>query len=344
MISNLLVKPNRFFIFGEKSMTKYKLEDVAKLAEVSKTTVSRVINKRGYLSNKTVEKVYKAMADLNYQPNAAAQQLQRQHTKIIGLIFPTASNPFFGELIEHLETILYQKGYKVILGNSMQNPEKEEDYLSQLLSHQVDGLIIGTHNFNISTYKKYSGLPIVSIERTLTDEIPTISVNNYKGGVLATEFLINQGYRHILHIVGDISESMPSSYRHQGYLDAMANHGLKPLQWQISFEKTFDEKRSSIKKMLSKNSQIEAVFAGNDTDAAQLMATLNSEQTDNIAVIGFDGTRLMRAILPGMASIVQPIEQMASMAVQVLETRIKGEKTEPIYMLDVSLYKGNRQV
>ena len=123
-----------------------KLEDVAKLAGVSKTTVSRVLNKRGYLSEATIAKVYAAMKELNYQPNTIARQLFKQKTNMVGLIFPTVNNPFFGQLVARLEQILYEHGYKVLIGNSQNNPQKEEDYLNQLLNHQVDGLIVGAHN------------------------------------------------------------------------------------------------------------------------------------------------------------------------------------------------------
>lgn len=119
-----------------------KLEDVAKLANVSKTTVSRVLNNRGYLSQETIERVHEAMKELNYQPNAVARQLYKKQTNIIGLLFPTIANPFFGELNEALEKGLYQEGFKVLIGNSMNNPEKEANYLNQLLNKQVDGLIV----------------------------------------------------------------------------------------------------------------------------------------------------------------------------------------------------------
>ena len=129
-----------------------KLEDVAKRANVSKTTVSRVLNNRGYLSQETITRVYQAMKELNYQPNVVARQLYQKKTQLIGLLFPTIANPFFGELSAELEKRLYNEGFKVLIGNSMNDPKKEADYLNQLLSKQVDGLIVGTHNQGIKEY------------------------------------------------------------------------------------------------------------------------------------------------------------------------------------------------
>ena len=177
---------------------KPKLDDVAKLANVSKTTVSRVLNKRGYLSQETIDKVYDAMEKLNYQPNTVARQLYNKKTNIIGLLFPAVSNPFFGELVEELEKKLYSQGYKVIIGNSMNDPEKEKNYLNQLLSNQVDGLIVGTHNQNIQQYQN-ENLPIVAIDRIMNQDIPVIESDNYSGGKQATERLIQKGAKKIIH-------------------------------------------------------------------------------------------------------------------------------------------------
>lgn len=314
----------------------YKLEDVAQIAGVSKTTVSRVINKRGYLSQTTIDKVNDAMSTLNYQPNAAAQQLQKKKTNIIGLLFPSIANPFFGELVETLEKKLYQKGYTVIVGDATQDVKKEEHYLNQLLSHQVDGLIVGTHNFNIQTYNKYHGLPIVSIERVLNDEIPTIAVNNYQGGILATEFLVASGATKIIHTTDPFSNNMPSDQRHQGYLDTMSKHHLIPITWQNDFEMSYAQKKANFLNMLQKYPDVDAIFASNDVEAAQMIPLVKNMPSQPL-IVGFDGTRLIQAILPDMPTIIQPITDLASVAIDVLEQRMAGKSTQTTYTLDVTL-------
>ena len=179
-------------------MKKLKLEDVAALAGVSKTTVSRVINRRGSLSQKTIDKVEAAMAQLNYHPNVIAQQLHTQRTNLIGILVPSVANPFFGELTMYLEDALFQRGYKVLISDALNQTAKEERYLSQLMGHQVDGLIIATHNNKLEEYQ-HANLPIVAIDRFLRADIPVVASDNYAGAKLATEALIQRGCQHIIH-------------------------------------------------------------------------------------------------------------------------------------------------
>lgn len=169
-----------------------KLTDVAQKAGVSVTTVSRVINNHGYLSEKTKEKVFKAMRELNYQPNSLARSLQGKKLKLIGVIFPSITNPFFAELIERIETKLFDSGYKIILCNAGKNKQKEQEYIRMLIANQVDGIIAGAHNLGIEEYQKI-GLPIVSFDRKLSDNIPIVSCNNYQGIQLAVHDLLQAG-------------------------------------------------------------------------------------------------------------------------------------------------------
>ncbi|WP_195218917.1 LacI family DNA-binding transcriptional regulator, partial [Leuconostoc lactis] len=124
----------------------YTLKDVAERAGVSLTTVSRVINKRGYFSEQTEARIYAAMQALNYQPNSVARSLSGKKTKLIGVILTNTQNPFNAELLEKIEAELFERSYKVIIANSSDNPEKERAYIGMLQSNQVDGLITASHN------------------------------------------------------------------------------------------------------------------------------------------------------------------------------------------------------
>lgn len=324
------------------SYMKPKLEDVAKLAGVSKTTASRVLNNRGYLSKNTQKKVYDAMEVLNYQPNAAARQLFKQKTGLIGLIFPTVSNPFFGELVDFLECELYQRHFKVIIGNSLQDVKKETDYLNQLLAGQVDGLIVGTHNQGIAEYK-YSHLPVVAIDRVMNTDIPIIESDNYNGGVLATERLINSGVTRIIHTNGPTALETPANRRRVAYEKVMVEHDLEPHTFTVDFRLSFEEKRQRYQQLFDIYPDVEALFVSNDVDAIIIMKIANEcgrNVPDDLLIVGYDGTELMRNIMPELTTIVQPVEEMAKIAVDVLLKRIAGKETQTEYILPVTLWDG----
>ncbi|HGL4373685.1 TPA: LacI family DNA-binding transcriptional regulator, partial [Enterococcus faecium] len=285
-----------------------KLEDVAKRANVSKTTVSRVLNNRGYLSQKTIDNVYKAIEELNYQPNVVARQLFQKKTNIVGLLFPTVANPFFSELVEALEKKLYEIGYKVLIGNSMNNKEKETNYLNQLLSDQVDGLIVGTHNQGIQEYK-YQNLPIVAIDRVMNEDIPVVESDNYNGGKLATKLLIAQGAKNIIHTNGPIDLQTPANRRRLAYEDTMKAYQLIPRTVTLDFNISYVKKKQIFFQMFEDYPKIDGIFASNDIDAALILQVAKEKGLNvpaDLLVVGYDGTLMTRSILPDLTTVIQP--------------------------------------
>ena len=329
-------------VFLRSDSMRPKLEDVAKLANVSKTTVSRVLNKRGYLSQETIEKVEAAMQELNYQPNVVARQLYNKKTNLIGLIFPTVANPFFGELVAILENELYQRGYKVIIGNSMNNRQKETDYLNQLLNEQVDGLIVGAHNQGIEEYR-YEHLPIVAIDRVMNQDIPIIESDNYLGGQKATELLIRQGAKVILHTNGPADLDTPAMRRRKAYEATMKAHGLKPETIIVDFNISYEEKQNIFQRLFEEHPTVEAIFASNDVDAMMIYQIAQQKHyrvPEDLLIVGYDGTTLMRTLFPELATIVQPIKMMALQAIEVLEQRLNKQPTENEYICPVTVHHG----
>ena len=323
-----------------------KLEDVAKRANVSKTTVSRVLNNRGYLSQKTIDNVYKAIEELNYQPNVVARQLFQKKTNIVGLLFPTVANPFFSELVEALEKKLYEIGYKVLIGNSMNNKEKETNYLNQLLSDQVDGLIVGTHNQGIQEYK-YQNLPIVAIDRVMNEDIPVVESDNYNGGKLATKLLIAQGAKNIIHTNGPIDLQTPANRRRLSYEDTKKAYQLIPRTVTLDFNISYVKKKQIFFQMFEDYPKIDGIFASNDIDAALILQVAKEKGLNvpaDLLVVGYDGTLMTRSILPDLTTVIQPINDIADTAVAILMKRINKAETKKEYILPVTLWMGKTSV
>ncbi|MDT2827000.1 MAG: LacI family DNA-binding transcriptional regulator [Enterococcus viikkiensis] len=321
-----------------------KLTDVAKKAGVSPTTVSRVINNYGSLSQKTIDKVNLAMKELNYQPNSLARSLQGKNTKLIGLIFPTVANPFYGELVERIESKLFELGYKTILCDSANNMEKERNYINMLAANKVDGIIAGAHNLGIKEYENIE-LPIVSFDRYLADGIPIIGSDNFRGGYLATENLYLHGARKIAILTGTQESDSPTNERLNGYLQFLKENSLEPLMFNIQTKaRSTALKNLEIKRILE-TAALDSLFCTDDLTAIlvyNLCQEMGIKIPEEIKIIGYDGTKFVQNYFPQLSTIAQPLADFADLLVDLLLQRLESpEKVlEKNYVLPVKLIQG----
>ncbi|KRL64006.1 LacI family DNA-binding transcriptional regulator [Lactobacillus psittaci] len=321
-----------------------KLTDVAKLANVSPTTVSRVINNYGYISEKTRKKVFDAMNKLNYQPNSLARSLQGKKTQLVGAIVPSLTNPFFAELVSRIEEILNQKNYKLILCNAAQDSsQKERAYLNMLKANQVDGIISGTHNLDITQYQE-AGLPIVSFDRNLCPDVPVVSSDNYQGGWIATSNLINSGCEKIAFFGNIKGSNNPTDLRLKGYQDAIKSHDLNQILVPMNFFESANLKKMTFQKLLTSH-RIDGAFFTDDLSANlfwQYIRLNHFQNCNQIKIVGYDGTSIMRQLNPNLSTIIQPIDEIAKLLVDLLLKRINHEEiSEMNYVLPVTFFKGD---
>ena len=317
---------------------KIKLEDVAAAAGVSPTTVSRVLNNRGYISGKTRKRVEDAMDEAGYVPNEVARSLFASKTNIVGIIFPNTVNAFYGEMVTRLENYLSQEGYKVLLCNTDDEPEKEKEHLKMLQSSQVDGLIVGSRNNPGEVYSK-AYRAIVSIDRYISDKAPNIRSDNYQGAMLAAEYLLKKECRQMALFVGSPpDELVRGDLRMKGFLDALLKHNRQATVCPVGFDKSEDIQRQLISRHLEERPDIDGIFATGDTLAAIINSTA-LQKNRHIEIVGFDGTKTFTTLCPHISTIAQPINDIAKTAVHVLTKMMagqyKGIKDE--YILPVKL-------
>ena len=303
---------------------KVKLEDVAKVAGVSPTTVSRVLNNRGYISEQTKEKVEKAIKELNYYPNDVARSLFKKRTNFIGLILPTVSNPFYGELALYIENICSSLGFKIILCNSNGQLEKEKAYATMLIRHQVDGVIVCSYNRGIDTYK-FPKLPIVAIDHYLAPTIPVVGSDNYAGGKLAVQHLIDRGCKSIIHINGPLELETPAQFRRKAYEDLVEN----PITYEITKALDHEESIAIMRSIFTEYPETDGIFASDDMIAAsclRIAKELGIHVPNQLKVVGYDGTTTVMHLLPQLTTIKQPIEEIAKTAVKKLIAMIDNSE------------------
>ena len=315
-----------------------KLTDVAKLAGVSPTTVSRVINRRGYLSEKTIAKVTQAMQELGYRPNNLARSLQGKSAKLIGLIFPNISHIFYAELIEHLERDFFEAGYKTIICNSEHNSEKEKEYLEMLEANQVDGIISGSHNLGISDYNRVTA-PIIAFDRNLAPNIPVVSSDNFAGGALAAQTLTKAGCQNIVMITGNDDSDSPTARRRIGFSSVL------PDATYINLSSDFSPVRKMMEiKNLMKRTKPDGIFTSDDVTAMLVMklaAELGISIPEQLKIIGYDGTAFIENYVPYLTTVKQPIKDIAKLMVELLLKKIQGDDDLKLeYILPITLLPG----
>jgi LacI family sucrose operon transcriptional repressor len=315
------------------------IKDVAKIAGVTVTTVSRVLNNRGYISEATRKKVYEAMAELNYQPNELARSLFRKKSNIIGLIIPDVSHPFFAQLTNYIEYYAYKAGYKVLLCNSYQDSLKEREYIDMLKRNQVDGIIMGSHTLETSEYLN-TNLPIVAIDRNISEDIPYITSDNYKGGMLATKLLIDKGCRKLAHISGPLELNTPANNRYQAFMDVVSEHKVDYIVKQTKLDGLESYEKLAYK-IFEEHPDIDGIFASSDVIAAAIIKVagyLEKKVPKDLKVVGYDDINVASLIVPSLSTIRQPIEAMGEAAINILldqmeEKSVPSENILPIELI-----------
>ncbi|OXT05980.1 LacI family DNA-binding transcriptional regulator [Thermoanaerobacterium sp. CMT5567-10] len=316
------------------------IRDVAEKAGVTVTTVSRVLNNRGYISEKTRKKVYEAMKELNYQPNELARSLYRRKSYLIGLLIPSVAHPFFAELTNYIEYYAYQNDYKILLCNSLQDVEKEKDYINMLKRHQVDGIIIGSHTLKMEQYLNVN-LPIVAIDRYFSEKIPYVASDNYNGGVLATKLLIQKGCKKIAHISGPLILNTPANNRYKAFMDVVTENNIESVVVETKINKfDIDEYRRLIINLFKEHQDIDGVFASSDLIAATIINVareFGKEVPKDLKVVGYDDINIAKTIVPPLTTIRQPIKEMAKKSIELILDQVDGKNVNIKNVLPITL-------
>lgn len=307
-----------------------KLEDVAREAGVSVTTVSRVLNNRGYLSEKTRTAVAEAMARLNYSPNAFARSLRDSRSMLVGIIFPSVAHPFYGHMAEELERQFSREGYKVLLCNSDDNPDSERSYLSMPMGHQVDGIVTGAHSNAVAKAAQLRA-PLVTIDRASAGNHANLRCDDEAAVAAATRGIIERGASSPVHLTSSSREDSP---RALGFLRACREAGVKGRVARVARLQWFGESTDNVYAALDSlqaDGELDAAVCGNDYLAALALEWARARDLvvpRDLQVIGFDGARATRVLRPELSTVVQPFAQIAQKAVSLIATAHEGEGRE----------------
>lgn len=314
--------------------------DVAKLAGVTPTTVSRVINNRGYISEKTKSKVHEAMDQLSYQPNEIARSLTKQRSNTIGVIVPHISHPYFSKLISNLENEAAKKDYKIILCNSKDTATKEKKYLDMCKSNRVDGIILCSGNVEYNMINT-GNIPIVLLEKNFEKGKLGIQCDNYQGGCLATEHLIKCGCKRIVHFSGVIDEEMPADNREKAFIDVCSKNEIEYFIKKYDID-TYNQMNyyDYIKAALNEIEGVDGIFASSDLIAAQVIQVCNEIKIripEDIKLVGFDDVDISQLTTPRITTVHQPIKEMARLSIELIDAKYNNIEVNEKTILSIKL-------
>ena len=303
------------------------IKKVAEHAQVSTATVSHVINETRFVSDETKTRVLKAMEELNYIPNPAAQSLRSQKTKTIGLLIPIledeSSNIFFMRVARGIEHVIRQSGYHIMLGNTNESLDYEIEQIKYFKSRQVDGLIIAPSAGNHENIAELIDVdcPVVFIDRKPDGIKGDFVLNNgFQGSYDAVKTLIDKGHQKIGLLSGLLNLS-PAQERLAGYRKAMTDHGILLDEKLILIgESSFDSGYTMMKKLMEQ-SDVTALFIASNAIAMGAIGYIqdkNIKVPEKLAIIGFDNYDWGAVSNPPLSVINQSAYELGIKAAEVL--------------------------
>ncbi|MCW9698413.1 MULTISPECIES: substrate-binding domain-containing protein [unclassified Avibacterium] len=304
------------------------MKDIARIAQVSTSTVSHVINNTGYVSEAMRARVMNVVESLNYRPSALARSLKVKQTNTLGMLVSATNNPFFAEVVSGVEQYCNQHQYNLIISSIDGAENRLEQNIQTLIQKQVDGLLLMYSDSQYADLKQLNiSLPVVVMDWWPTAlNADKIYENSELGAYLATQYLIQQGHREIAIITGNLQKSLAQN-RLQGYKKALqeAQLPLNP-EWIIESHFDFEGGVIGMKKLLQAKKRPSAVFACSDTIAVGVYQVawqqgLNIPQ--DLSVIGYDDIMLAQYLSPPLSTIHQPKAELGKLAVETLLKRIK---------------------
>jgi LacI family transcriptional regulator/LacI family repressor for deo operon, udp, cdd, tsx, nupC, and nupG len=320
---------------------KKSLHDVAKKAEVSIATVSRVINNYPNVNHETRKKVEHAIKELNYSPNRVAKRLRNKNSSsnLLGVLIPDIQNPFYVEVLRGIEDVAYENKYALVMCNFAQDEEKAKLYMDIFLQESIDGLIAAPANEydqNVIKLVK-SGLPIVCVDRGLKGtDVDIVLVENRNGAFMAVDYLAKKGYKRIAYISG-LPQIPSSRQREQGYKEALAENKIEFKEELLRYGDSRHESGVKLcEELLGLKNPPDALFTGNNLITLGALETIHKKGLNipkDIAIVGFDDMYWSISLNPPLTAVRQPAYEIGRRAAEQLIARINDPSRSTISII-----------
>ncbi len=313
---------------------KITINDIAKMTDLSKATVSRVLNDKPDVSEQARKKVMEVITEHNYNPSSVARGLALNKTHTIGLILPDITDPFFPELARGVENKAKEYGYSVILSDINNDNSELPATVDILRNKQVDGIVIvqwsNVFSKEIEEVLKDDALPVVAIDRD--DETSYINFDNVASSWMAVAYLIEQGHKRIAHITGDL-KTLSGTNRYKGYRSSLAEHSI-PFDNSLVYEGTYIQQTgyNGLHQIMECRQRPTAIFAANDMIAIGIYdaaAEMGINIPEDLSVIGHDDISFASILRPKLTTVVVPRYELGISCMEVLYKLMNSRSGEP---------------
>lgn len=315
------------------------IKDVAREAGVSVATVSRVINKSPKASAKSIESVSRAMKMLGYRPNANARALVSQSTNTVGVLVSDVSDPFFGTMVKSVDEVAHSQGKHILIGNGYHDENDERSAIELLINSRCEALIIHSKALSDEELIAYANevKGLVLVNRHIPELAHRcISLDNFRGAYLATEYLIRNGHRQIA-CIGSSHKIEDADERIAGYLAALKDNDISLSSSYIEYgEPNSEGGEAAMTNLLTKSLPMTGIVAYNDNIAAGALSILEEngiKVPSQMSIIGFDDGLIARYVHPKLTTVRYPIKMMAEKAAHLALALAQGNAPEPEPMI-----------
>jgi len=318
------------------------IRDIAKRAGVSVATVSRTMRDPDAVRPEKRERVRQAIEEMNYAPNAIARQLRRQRNEAIIVIVPEIHNPFFSGIVQSIENVAHDLGYRVLIGETQGKQERLDHYAEMVLTRVADGLIL-LGSLLPSAVVPVAGeaagesrapaLPLVlACESFAGLDCPNVVIDNEAAAMLAANHLISVGCRRVATITGPAGNSLTQD-RLRGYRQALADAGLPcSSEWVAQGDFSIDSGYGAMAQILKASERPDGVFCASDEmaiGAQQAIREAGLRMPQDIAIVGFDDLRFGAFACPPLTTIRQPTAELGEKAMRMMDALLQGKPVSP---------------
>jgi LacI family transcriptional regulator len=306
-----------------------RIRDVALLAGVSPATVSRVLNGSPSVRADYVARVLDAIAELDYRPNRLARNLRRRSAEMIGVVVSDIENPHFTEMVRAVEDAAYRRGYRLLLCNSDEEPDKQRAYLEMLAGERVSGVILSPSNPAGEEIRWVLdlGIPVIAFDRSVEDpRADSVVADNEAATRTATELLLGAGHTGVA-LLGGLPGVETADARRAGYEGAMRAAGLEPREADGNFR--IEGALQATEELLEADGGLTALVIANNLmaiGALKALARHGLQVPGDIAIVALDDPFWAELVQPPLTVLAQPVRRMADAAVRLLLQRVGGRR------------------